>query len=123
MESLFTRQALGTAGYSSLRSSMQRGKLDKHGTRCVPRLDSQHCFVSFIEEFWNIRGPKTHSVGRVEVFVKDDMFDVEELRWYFESTPGMDAAFGLLRNHYDFVNLTWNEYQRLKKQLKFFYQE
>jgi hypothetical protein len=100
---------------------MQRGRLDKHGTRCVPKLDDQHCFVSFIEEFWNIRGPKTHSIGRVEVFVKDEMYDVTELRWYFEVTPEREAAFANLRERYDFVNLNWKEYQTMKKQLEPFY--
>jgi hypothetical protein len=102
---------------------MQRGRLDKHGTRCVPKLDDQHCFVSFIEEYWDLRGPKTYCVGRVEVFVKDEIFDVEELRWYFRSTPERETAFANFREGYDFVNLNWKEYQKLKALLKDFWND
>jgi hypothetical protein len=100
---------------------MQRGRLDKHGTRCVPNLDDQHCFVSFIEEYWDLRNSVSYSTGRIEVFVKDEMYDVTELRWYFEVTPEREAAFANLRERYDFVNLNWKEYQTMKKQLEPFY--
>ena len=68
-------------------------------------------FLSFIEEFW--QGQKVKTMGRVEVYIEDEQYAIEEIRW------GTDKVeeFSKFRDKWDFEDVGQKTLDKIRKTL------
>lgn len=68
-------------------------------------------FLSFTEEFW--QGQKVRTMGRVEVYTKDEQYAIEEIRWGTD----MINEFLKFRDKWDFKNVDQKILDKIRKTL------
>ena len=90
---------------------------------CKSCVEKYPYFLSFVEE--GFAGVTDRMFGRVEVYSDKEPTEhaVDELRFLFKANFGKEKLFYKFREKWDFQNVSKNELEKVKKDLKNFFNE